>query len=91
MVPEQPKNDGKFKVGHPGGPGRKPGSRNKLGEAFVTAMLDNFQKYGIETIETVRVTEPAVYIKTIAQILPKEHTGEDGEPLFSGITVNFVK
>ena len=81
-------------VGRPfaqGNPGRPKGSRNKLGEVFVKALLDDFSKHGIATIETVRINDPSTYVNTIAKILPKEHTGEDGEPLFSGITVNFVK
>lgn len=54
-------------------------------------MLNDFQVGGIEAIEKVRVDDPSTYIKVIAGILPKEVTGEDGEALFSGITVNFVK
>lgn len=80
-----------FQSGNSGGPGRPKGARHKLSEAFVSAMLENFQKGGVEAIERVRVEDPSTYIRTIAGILPKEVTGEDGEALFSGITVNFVR
>jgi hypothetical protein len=80
-----------FQPGNPGGPGRPKGARAKLGEAFLVAMLESFQKGGIAAIEKVRSEDPTAYVKTIASILPKEMTGENGEPLFSGIEVKFVK
>ena len=80
-----------FQPGNPGGPGRKVGSRNKLGEAFVTALLDDFNIHGVAAIVTVREEDPSTYVRTIAGLLPKEMTGEDGEPLFKSVTVNFVR
>jgi hypothetical protein len=35
--------------------------------------------------------DPGSYVRTIAGLLPKQVTGEDGEPLFTGIQVSFVK
>jgi hypothetical protein len=81
----------KFETGHPGGPGRPKGARNKLGELFLTALFADFEKHGVKTLETVRRDDPSTYIKTVANLLPREVTAEDGEPLFSGITVNFVR
>lgn len=52
--------------------GRPKGSRNKLGEAFIEAMHDDFQLHGKTVIETVRVEKPDQYLKVIASILPKE-------------------
>lgn len=80
-----------FQPGNPGGPGRPKGARAKLGDAFLAAMLENFQAGGIEAIERVRVDDPSTYIRVIAGLQPKELTGEDGAPLLSGITVSFVK
>lgn len=65
----------------PGAPGRPKGSRNKLGEAFVKALADDFEEYGIATIATVRQDDPATYLKVIAGLLPKEITGEDGSAI----------
>lgn len=75
----------------PGNPGRPKGARNKLGEAFVGAMLTDFEAHGVDVIIKVRTDDPSTYVRVIAGLLPKELTGENGEALFSGITVNFVK
>jgi hypothetical protein len=58
-----------FKAGNPG---RPKGSRNKLGEAFVQALHDDFAEHGVKTIEQVRLEKPDAYVKVIASLLPKE-------------------
>lgn len=70
-----------FKAGNPGGPGRPKGARNKLGEVFIKAVLEDFEANGIEALEKVRKTDPSTYMRVIASILPKEVTGVDGESL----------
>ncbi len=80
-----------FAKGNPGGPGRPKGARSKLAEVFLTAVLKDFETNGVKAIEKVRQNDPSTYVRVIASILPKEVTGEDGEALFAGITVNFVK
>jgi len=52
--------------------GRPKGSRNKLGEAFIEAMHEDFRVHGKTVIETVRCEKPDQYLKVIASILPKE-------------------
>lgn len=64
--------------------GRPKGSKNKLGEAFVAALHDDFQEHGVRVIETVRLEKPDVYLKVIAQIIPKEFTIKTDA--FDGIT-----
>lgn len=54
--------------------GRPKGSRNKLGEAFIAALHDDFQKHGVAAIEVVRAEKPDQYLKVIASIVPKELT-----------------
>jgi hypothetical protein len=54
-------------------------------------MLEHFETDGIDAIKRACAEKPADYVRTIASLLPKEMTGENGEPLFSGITVQFVK
>lgn len=62
-----------FKPGQSGNPaGRPKGARNKLGEAFIAALHDDFELHGIETIEKVRADDPTQYVKVIASLLPKE-------------------
>jgi hypothetical protein len=54
----------------PGNPGRPKGSRNKLGEAFISALCADFQAHGARVIERVREEEPGVYLRVIARIVP---------------------
>lgn len=56
----------------PGNPGRPKGSRNKLGEAFLQALHDDFEQHGPATIARVREERPHEYLKVTASILPKE-------------------
>lgn len=63
---------GQFKLGHIGMGGRPKGARNKLGEAFIQALADDFEENGIAAIEVVRAEKPDQYLKVIASLLPKE-------------------
>ncbi|ASK88471.1 hypothetical protein [Sphingorhabdus sp. SMR4y] len=56
----------------PGNPGRPKGARNKLGEAFIAALHDDFTEHGVAVIQTVRADKPDQYLKVIASLLPKE-------------------
>jgi len=70
---EDQKPEHLFRPGQSGNPnGRPKGSRNKLGEAFVAALHEDFGKNGVEVIERVRATDPAAYMRVIASLLPKE-------------------
>lgn len=69
--PAQDDKSGRFLTGNSGG-GRPKGSRNRLGEAFVQALHDDFQRHGIETIEKVRSERPHEYLKVVASLLPKQ-------------------
>jgi hypothetical protein len=62
---------GRFLAGNNGG-GRKPGSRNKLSEAFVADVQATWEKHGAEVLERVAREEPASYLRTIAALMPKD-------------------
>ena len=76
--PSEPENSGekrdtRFKPGQSGNPLGKPkGARNKLGEAFIEALHDDFNEHGVEAIQTMRSTDPSSYVRVIAGLLPKE-------------------
>jgi hypothetical protein len=64
---------GAFLKGKKGGPGRPKGSRNALGEAFLTDLQADWKEHGSAVIEAVRTERPQDYLKVVAGILPKEH------------------
>jgi hypothetical protein len=72
----EPDNTGKeqdtrFQPGASGNPnGRPKGSRNKLSEAFLQALADDFEANGKEVVEKVRAERPQDYLKIIAAVMP---------------------
>jgi len=71
-----------WKPGQSGNPkGRPKGARQKLGEAFLDALLSDFQQSlaegtaGVDAIRKMRDEKPNEYAKMIASLLPKEIEG----------------
>jgi len=62
---------GQFVTGSKGGPGRRPGSRNKLGEQFAFDLRDVWSRRGIEVLERCAEEDPAALLRVIASLLPK--------------------
>ena len=63
------RHDTHFKKGNPG---RPKGSKNKITKAYLDAITDDFHKHGKKAIETVRERQPDVYLKLVAQLVPKD-------------------
>src|SRR5262245_13281726 len=58
--------------------GRTRGSRNRLSEAVISALLRDFSKHGEKAIAKVRRDHPGIYLKVLALLIPRqdklEHT-----------------
>jgi len=63
---------GRFAPGTAAGPGRPKGSRNKLGEEFLSKLHADFVEHGAAVIQEVRTEKPDVYLKVVASILPTQ-------------------
>ena len=61
-----------FEKGRPKTGGRAKGARNKLSHAFLTALAEDFEAHGIETLKIARLERPVEYIKVVAALMPKE-------------------
>ena len=71
-----------WQPGQSGNPaGRTRGSRNKLSEEVICALLRDFREHGQKAIAKVRRTQPAAYLKVLALLVPREHKVEHSNPL----------
>src|SRR5262245_3144453 len=64
--------DGRFVKGGKPGPGRPVGSRNRLGEAFIQDLLEDWHEHGPAVIRAVRRDDPGTYMKVLAHLLPQQ-------------------
>jgi uncharacterized protein DUF5681 len=66
-----------WQPGQSGNPvGRAHGSRNKLTEEVICALLRDFRQHGQKAVARVRQTQPAAYLKILALLCPREHKVE---------------
>ena len=62
-----------FKPGQSGNPkGRPKGARNRIGTQFLEALEADFNKFGSQAIAQVREKKPEVYMRVVADLMPKE-------------------
>ena len=84
-----------FKPGQSGNPkGRPKGARNRLGTQFLEALEADFNEFGTQAIALVREKKPEVYMRVVADLLPKEaninvEAGEAFENLWRNISEGF--
>ena len=66
-----------WQPGQSGNPaGRVRGSRNKLSEEVICALLRDFRKHGEKAIAKVRREQPGVYLRCLTLLIPREHKVE---------------
>jgi hypothetical protein len=71
-----------WQPGQSGNPaGRMRGSRNKLSEEVICALLRDFREHGQKAIAKVRREQPGVYLKVLALLVPREHRVERSDSL----------
>ena len=56
-----------------GGPGRRPGSKNRIAEDLISAFADDFAEHGAAAIQRVREEQPAAYLKLAIELLPRDY------------------
>jgi uncharacterized protein DUF5681 len=62
-----------FPRGTSGNPaGRPRGSRNRLADAYVTDLMECWEKNGKTALELCATTEPATFVKVVASLMPKD-------------------
>ena len=62
-----------FRPGQSGNPkGRPKGARNRLGTQFLEALEADFNQFGPQAIAEVREKKPEIYMRVVADLLPKE-------------------
>jgi len=65
------KSPGGFLLGNSGLPGRPKGARNKLAEAMIEDLYQDWKEHGIQAIRAARESRPVEYLKVVAVIVSK--------------------
>jgi hypothetical protein len=62
-------SNGMFVIGGKPGPGRPKGCRNRLSEAFLRDLHQDWLAHGIDVLKACRERHPAVYMKVVALVV----------------------
>jgi hypothetical protein len=69
MIEMRDEKTGQILRGNTGLPGRPKGARNKLSEAFIDDIYEDWKQHGIQVIREVRETRPSDYLKICALLV----------------------
>ena len=58
--------------------GRPAGIRNRLNTAFLQDLLDEWHEHGRAALRIMRAEEPAMFVRTVASLVPRELILEHG-------------
>lgn len=73
------------------GPGRPPGSQNKLTKDIKAAIIGAFEKAGGEAyLAKVAKENPQVFCALLGKVLPMQVIGDENNPLVTKLKVEFV-
>lgn len=62
-----------FQPGESGNPsGRPRGGRNRLSEALLSIVVEDFIKHGPDAIAQLREKDPATYLRLVSSLVPRE-------------------
>ena len=68
--------NGRFLKGCKGG-GRPKGSRSKLKDAVLSAVLEHYNTNGRKVLENLALIDPGTYMRIILQLLPPDNSPRD--------------
>ena len=71
MANPNPNPATRFSADRPGR-AKKRGARDRMSAAFLTALADDFEEHGKETVERVRQEDPSAYLRIFTALAPKE-------------------
>ncbi|MBA3576627.1 MAG: hypothetical protein H0W39_03280 [Sphingomonas sp.] len=62
-----------FPPGQSGNPGGRPkGIKNKLTDAFLSVVQDDFAEHGASVLAKLRSEDPGAYVRIVASLVPRE-------------------
>jgi hypothetical protein len=71
---ERDTKTGRFVAGNSGNGGRRPGSRNRLGEKLLSDLADGWETHGKDALIACAEQEPGRFAQICVGLLPKETT-----------------
>ena len=61
-----------FEKGNPGSPGRPPGSKDKIAQAFFRDFVEVWEREGHSAIERLAQSDPRAFVYAAVAMVPKE-------------------